>query len=286
MANDDSIRDISLDGAHTDFRDRANYADILCLDDLLACQKPISGRDDEMQHDEMLFIVIHQTSELWMKLALHELMAARERVRSDDIGAASKMLARVCRIFEQLAQGWDVLTTLTPADYMTFRARLGQASGLQSYQYRLIEFLLGGKNRAMLAPHGDRAAVHARLQTALAEPSLYDEVLRLLARRGFAIPTSHLERDWEEAYQPAEAIEVAWLQVYRETEAHWELYEIAEKLVDLEHGLDAWRYHHATTVERVIGYRRGTGGTSGVEYLRRALHRRFFPELWRCRTQL
>ncbi len=276
----------ALDGAHTDFRDRANYADVLCLDTLLSCQKPILDDGATPAHDELLFVIIHQTGELWMKLVLHELGAAREAIRQDEIGTASKMLARVVRVFEQMSQAWDVLTTMTPADYLTFRDRLGQASGLQSLQYRMIAFLLGGKEEAVLAVHSDRPKARDVLAKALAEPSLYDETLNLLSRRGFEMAQTVLNRDWTQAYQQDHSVEAAWAKIYRQTDAHWELYELAEKFIDIEHALDTWRYHHVTTVERVIGYKRGTGGTSGVGYLRRALHHRFFPELWSVRTAL
>ena len=269
------------DGAHTDFRDGMTYAEILRLDQLLACQKPLSDR-----HDEMLFIVIHQATELWMKLILHELEAAIRALRGDEFRPVFKMLARISRIQSQLIQSWDVLATLTPADYLTFRDVLGQASGFQSGQYRMIEFLLGNKNAAMLEPHRDRPDLHARLAEMLGRPSLYDETIRALARRGFDIPDELTGRDWRRRHRSHPAVRAAWIEVYRDTETHWDLYELAEELVDLEDWFQQWRFRHVTTVERIIGHKRGTGGTAGVAYLRRALDIRFFPELWELRTEL
>ena len=269
------------EGAHTDFRSRMSYGDYLDLERLLAAQRPLSDR-----HDEVLFIIIHQTTELWMKLVIHELEAAIALLRQDELRPAFKMTARVSRIQSQLIQSWDVLSTLTPADYLTFRGLLGQASGFQSYQYRMIEFLLGNKSRAMLAPHASHPAIHARLAAALAQPSLYDEAVRLLARRGLAIAPACLERDWSEAYAAHPSVRAAWLAVYRDTETYWDLYELAEELVDLEDWFQQWRFRHVTTVERIIGMKRGTGGTAGVAYLRKALDIRFFPELWEVRTEL
>ena len=268
-------------GAHTDFREAMSYGDYLKLDGLLACQRPLS-----QQHDEMLFIVIHQTTELWLKLALHEIRAATASVAGDALGAACKMLARVSRIQSQLIQSWDVLSTLTPADYLAFRDALGQSSGFQSHQYRLVEFVLGNRKRALLAPHRDRPAIHALLEAALARPSLYDEAIGLLARRGFAIDPTVLARDLGEPYRPDDSVRAAWLQVYRDTARHWDLSELAEKLVDLEDWFQQWRFRHMKTVERIIGDKRGTGGTSGVGYLRQALDVYFFPELWQVRTAL
>lgn len=269
------------EGAHTDFRGQMSYGDYLGLDGLLAAQRPLSNR-----HDEMLFIVIHQATELWMKLAIHELEAAMALLRGDELRPAFKMTARVSRIQSQLIQSWDVLSTLTPADYLTFRGLLGQAAGFQSFQYRMIEFLLGNKNRAMLAPHASRPEVHARLKAALTRPSLYDEAIRLLARRGLAIAPECVERDWSTAYTAHPSVRAAWLAVYRDTVTYWDLYELAEELVDLEDWFQQWRFRHVTTVERIIGLKRGTGGTAGVGHLRKALDIRFFPELWEVRTEL
>jgi tryptophan 2,3-dioxygenase len=268
-------------GAHTDFSAAMSYGDYLQLDAILAAQKPLSDK-----HDELLFIVIHQTTELWMKLALHELRLARAEIRAEHLPPAFKALARVSRIQAQLIQSWDVLSTLTPADYTSFRPALGQASGFQSWQYRLIEFLLGNKQGGMLAPHRHRADLHAELETELAAPTLYDEAIRLLARRGFAIDRSVLERDVRQPYTGDASVRAAWLEVYRDTARHWELYELAEDLVDLEDWFQQWRFRHVTTVERIIGLKPGTGGTAGVAYLRKALDIRFFPELWDVRTEI
>jgi len=270
-----------LDGARLDFSGAMSYGDYLRLDELLAAQQPRS-RD----HNEMLFIVQHQASELWMKLMIHELRAARERVRADDLQPAFKMLARVARIMAQLVQSWDVLATLTPAEYSSFRDDLGSSSGFQSYQYRMIEFLLGNKDAERMEPHRHRPALYAELQELNDSPSLYDEAIRVLARRGFKIDPECVERDWRALHTFNESVCQAWVQVYRSTEKHWELYELAEKLVDLEDAFRTWRFRHATTVERVIGMKRGTGGTSGVNYLRRVIEVELFPELWRARTAL
>ena len=269
------------EGAATEFEDAMSYGDYLGLERLLTCQEPRSE-----QHDEMLFVIIHQATELWLKLVLHELGAAMTHIRADDLPPAFKMLARVSRIQAQLIQSWDVLSTLTPADYMTFRAVLGNASGFQSHQYRLIEFTLGNKNPAMLEPHRHDRAIHARLNAALDAPSLYEEAICLLARRGLGIDGEQIKMDWRKTHQPDESVRRAWLAVYRDTEAHWDLYELAEKLVDLEDRFQQWRFQHMTTVARIIGDKRGTGGTSGVSYLRHALDMRFFPELWDVRTEL
>ena len=269
------------DGARLDFSGAMSYGDYLALDQVLGAQHPRSG-----DHNEMLFIVQHQASELWMKLALHEMLAARERVRRGDLAPAAKMLSRVARIMAQLNQSWDVLSTLTPADYSAFRETLGSASGFQSWQYRMVEFLLGNKNAVMVEPHRHRPDLLGPLERLLREPSLYDEAVRLLARRGFAIGAGSTERDWAVPHAFDESVCEAWVAVYRDTAAHWDLYELAEKLVDLEDAFRQWRFRHATTVERIIGFKRGTGGTSGVGYLRKALDAVLFPELWRARTAL
>lgn len=268
-------------GAATEFRGAMSYGDYLALDELLACQRPRTAH-----HDEMLFVVVHQGSELWMKLMIHELAAAQACLRKDALKPAFKMLARVSRIQQQLNQNWDVLSTMTPADYSTFRAALGQSSGFQSYQYRMIEFMLGNKNRAMLAPHRHRDDLHAPLLAALEAPSLYDEAIRLLARAGHAIDQAELTRDLTVPRPANDSVRAAWLRVYKETGQHWDLYELAEELVDLEDGFRQWRFRHVTTVERIIGAKRGTGGTAGVGYLRDALNVRLFPELWDVRTEL
>lgn len=258
-----------------------SYGDYLKLDRLLSAQKPLSA-----EHDELLFIVIHQTSELWMQLSLHELAAAREQIRRDELGPAFKMIARVSRIQAQLIQSWDVLATMTPSDYEAIRPSLGQSSGFQSYQYRELEFILGAKTASTLTVHEPDPAIHARLMAAFREPSLYDEALRLLDRRGLKLPAHCLERDWTQAYAPDPAVEAAWLEVYRDPQRWWDLYELAEKLVDLEFRFQQWRFAHMKTVERIIGFKVGTGGSSGVAYLSRALSQSFFPELFSLRTRL
>ena len=261
-------------------RDGMTYGDYLGLDALLACQRTLTDK-----HDEVLFIIIHQAAELWMKLALHELGAAIQALRGDDFRSAFKILARISRIQSQLTQSWDVLATLTPADYLAFRHVLG-SSGFQSHQYRMIEFMLGNKNAAMLDLQSNRPDIHRRLEAVLNEPSLYDEAIRLLARRGFDIAEQILNRDWRERYRAHPSVKQAWTAIYRNTEANWDLYELAEELVDLEDRFQQWRFRHVTTVERIIGHKRGTGGTAGVGYLRKVLDIRFFPELWELRTEL
>jgi tryptophan 2,3-dioxygenase len=234
----------------------------------------------------MLFIVQHQTSELWMKLMLHELHAAMRHLAADDLGSTFKMLARVSRIMEQLVHAWDVLATMTPPEYSAIRRFLASSSGFQSWQYRCIEFALGNKNAAMLKPHAHRPELLAHVQAAYEAPSLYDESLRLLARRGLPVPGSHVERDWRQPYAASDAVEQAWLVVYRDPKQHWELYQLGEELTDLEDAFRLWRFRHLTTVERVIGFKRGTGGTSGVGYLRKMLDVVLFPEIWKLRTSL
>jgi tryptophan 2,3-dioxygenase len=248
---------------------------------VLAAQHPLSP-----DHNEMLFIVQHQTSELWMKLMLHELRAAVASIAADDLPPAFKMLARVSRIMEQLVHAWDVLSTMTPPEYTAIRPYLSSSSGFQSWQYRCIEFMMGNKNASMLKAHEPHAERFAVVEAALRAPSLYDESLRLLARRGLTIPASRLQRDWTQPYTADEQVERAWLAVYRQPAARWELYQLGEELVDLEDAFRLWRFRHVTTVERVIGFKRGTGGTSGVSYLRKMLDVVLFPELWRLRTEL
>ena len=267
--------------AQLDFSQSMSYGDYLQLDAILTAQKPLSPA-----HDEMLFIVQHQTSELWMKLMLHELRAAIAHIARDELPPAFKMLARVSKIMEQLVHAWDVLATMTPPEYSAMRPYLGQSSGFQSYQYRCIEFSMGNKNRAMLKPHEHRADLLAQVQAAYEAPSLYDEALRLMARRGIEVPASHTERDWTQPYAESEAVEQAWLTVYRNPEQHWDLYQLGEELTDLEDAFRLWRFRHVTTVERVIGFKRGTGGTGGVSYLRKMLDVVLFPEIWRLRTNL
>ncbi|GIX52452.1 tryptophan 2,3-dioxygenase [Sphaerotilus sulfidivorans] len=269
------------EGAQLDFSGDMSYGDYLQLDRILNAQQPLSP-----DHNEMLFIVQHQTSELWMKLMLHELGAAVGAVARDQLQPAFKMLARVSKIMEQLVHAWDVLATMTPPEYSAIRPYLGHSSGFQSWQYRCIEFSLGNKNAAMLQPHAHRPDLLATVEAAWRAPGLYDEALRLLARRGIAVPASHLERDWTQPYTPDAAVEQAWLAVYRDPQRHWDLYQLGEELTDLEDAFRLWRFRHLTTVERVIGFKRGTGGTGGVSYLRRMLDTELFPELWALRTQL
>ena len=257
------------------------YSSYLDLDRVLSAQHPVSGA-----HDEMLFIVVHQASELWLKLCLHELAAARARIAADDLRPAFKMLSRVARAQEQLITGWDVLSTMTPHDYSQIRPHLGRSSGFQSAQYRLMEFMLGGRDAGMVTMHEATPAVAAELRAELDRPSLYDAALHLLARRGFAIPAEVLERRLERPHENHPAIVEAWAQVYRDPEHHWDLYELAEKLVDLEYHFQRWRFGHLKTVERIIGFKRGTGGTEGVPYLESVLKKGFFPELLAVRTEI
>jgi len=234
----------------------------------------------------MLFIVQHQTSELWMKLMLHELQAAIQCVAQDELGSAFKMLARVSRIMEQLVHAWDVLATMTPPEYSAIRPYLANSSGFQSAQYRCIEFALGNKNAAMLKPHQHRPDLLAKVRAAYEAPSLYDQALRLLSRRGITVPKDHTERDWTGPYQASDAVTDAWLVVYRDPKTYWDLYQLGEELTDLEDAFRLWRFRHVTTVERVIGFKRGTGGTGGVSYLRKMLDVVLFPEIWSLRTSL
>jgi len=266
---------------HWDLGESRSYGEYLELGKLLSAQQPAS-----YEHDEMLFIIIHQASELWFKLCLHELTAALDHIRRDELGPVFKMLTRVSRIQAQLTQSWEVLATMTPADYSAFRNQLGKSSGFQSYQNRLIEFILGNKNASMLVVHQRDVQAHAALTRSLNTPSLYDEALRLLSRRGFEIPQDYLDRDFTLPYQPSKQVAAAWLSVYHNKASHWDLYELAEKLVDLDHQFQLWRFSHVKTVERIIGFKRGTGGTSGVAYLSKLLELRFFPELWSIRTSM
>ncbi len=256
-----------------------SYGQYLGLEQLLSAQTPLSG-----EHDELLFIIIHQASELWLKLCLHELTAARAHIAADDLGPALKMIARVSRIQGQLIQSWDVLATMTPADYSRIRPSLGRSSGFQSYQYRALEFAMGARNRDLLAVHEGAGEIHDALVEALHQPSLYDEAIRLLHRRGVSLPRASRERDFSIERTADPAVEAAWLEVYRNTEAYWDLYDLAEKLVDLEYRFQQWRFAHMKTVERIIGHKPGTGGTSGVSYLIRALDKSFFPELIAVRS--
>ncbi|SDB69815.1 tryptophan 2,3-dioxygenase [Belnapia rosea] len=270
-----------VEGVETDFARRMSYGDYLHLDRLLSAQQPLSG-----QHDELLFITIHQVQELWMKLLNHELDLAMANIRADALRPAFKALARVARIQKQLVEAWDVLSTMTPHDYLAFRDSLGSSSGFQSWQYRLIEFKLGTKDGFMMKPHAHRPDTLALLEAAFAAPSVYDEALRLLARRGLPVPEAVLGRDVTQRHLPDEGVTAAWAMIYEQAEAHFDLYELAEELVDLEDAFQTWRFRHMKTVERIIGHRMGTGGSAGVSYLKGALERSFFPELWTVRTKL
>jgi tryptophan 2,3-dioxygenase len=257
------------------------YSGYLALDDLLAAQHPLSH-----QHDEMLFVVIHQTKELWLKQILHEVALAQGLVRAGDLVPAYKSLARVSRIQAVMTMSWDILATMTPADYLRFRGELGTSSGFQSDQFRRFEYMLGLKDARFLRFHESRPQAHAALQAALASPSLYDDALSQLARAGLPVPVEVLNRDVSQPYEASEAVEAAWLEVYRDTARWWPLYQLAEKLVDLDDALLTWRHKHVVTVERIIGRRPGTGGTAGVAYLAETLQRRCFPELWSLRGKL
>ncbi|KQV46057.1 MULTISPECIES: tryptophan 2,3-dioxygenase [unclassified Duganella] len=274
-------KDAAWHGAQMDFSKSMSYGDYLGLEKILSAQHPLSPN-----HNEMLFIVQHQTSELWMKLMLHELHAVVGHLRRDDLPPAFKMLARVARIMDQLVHAWDVLATMTPPEYTAIRPYLASSSGFQSHQYREIEFILGNKNANMLAVHQQAPAAHALLDAALHAPSLYDEAIRLLARNGLHIDAARLDGDWTLPTVANESVKDAWLEVYRDTTRYWALYELAEKLVDLETAFRFWRFRHVTTVERVIGFKTGTGGTAGVSYLRKMLDVVLFPELFALRTAL
>jgi len=267
--------------AQLDFSQAMSYGDYLHLDAILTAQHPLSPA-----HDEMLFIIQHQTSELWMKLMLHELRATIASFEKGTNADAFKMLARVTRIMEQLLSAWTVLATMTPPEYTAIRPYLANSSGFQSYQYRCIEFALGNKNAAMLKPHAHRPDLLALVEAAWRAPSLYDVALQLLARAGIEVPKDYLERDWTQPYQASEAVKQAWLTVYRNPHQYWDLYQLGEKLTDIEDAFRLWRFRHVTTVERVIGFKRGSGGTGGVSYLRKMLDVVLFPELWELRTDL
>lgn len=273
--------DPEKDGARMGFSDAMSYGDYLHIDTILSQQHCLSNA-----HDEMLFIVQHQTSELWMKLIIHELAAAREALRTGNTAKMFKMLARVSRIFEQLNNQWDVLRTMTPADYTLFREALGPSSGFQSYQYRMIEYVLGNRNPNMLKPHAHLPDIHKELSAELARPSFYDEVVRLLFRTLDGHEDNAPAPQLEKPHEAHPEIQARWKQVYENIETYWTLYELGEKLVDMEDFFRRWRFNHVTTVERVIGFKRGTGGTSGVAYLRRMLEVELFPELWHLRGEL
>lgn len=269
------------DGIHQDFNDEMSYSDYLQLEQILSAQKPISN-----EHDEMLFIVIHQSSELWLKLAGHELQCAVKHIKSANFGPAFKVIARVKQIFLQLTQSWNILSTLTPSDYLKFRDDLGRSSGFQSYGYRKLEFLLGNKNSAMLNIHQTNDIAHKELSQLLNSNSLYDEVIIALANAGFDIDDNVKQRDITQPYQRNDSVLAAWLNVYQQPETYFELYELAEKLVDIEDAFQQWRFKHMYTVQRIIGYKQGTGGSSGVGFLKKALDVSFFPELFEVRTHL
>ncbi len=269
------------EGMITDLARTLTYGKHLMLNRLLSAQRPVSASDHEL-----LFIVIHQSTELWMKLLLHEIGISSHHIEAVALDEANRRLARVSAVLTHMVHAWDVLATLTPTDFLTFRHRLETGSGLQSFQYRLIEFALGAKNRAMLLPHRHTPEIHAELEAALARPGIYDITLKLLAKRGLPVSREHLARDVSLPYRADPSVTAAWLAIYRAPEDHPDLHALGEHLVDVEYRLQEWRVHHLKTVERVIGFKRGTGGTSGVPYLRDALDRPFFPELWEVRTLL
>jgi tryptophan 2,3-dioxygenase len=269
------------EGMVTDFEKEMSYGDYLYLNQILSSQHLLSGH-----HDEMLFIVIHQTSELWMKLILHEMTAATDHIQSGRLEPSFKMLSRVARIQQQLIQSWNVLSTLTPSDYMEFREKLGNSSGFQSSQNRLIEFAMGQKNRQILAVFRHQPELYEKMMAALNQPSIYDAAIGALAQRGLPVDESVLNRDWSESYRINASVESAWLTVYRDVHKYWDLYELAEKLVDIGSQQQFWRFNHMSTVERIIGQRKGTGGSSGVSYLKKVVDQPFFPELWTLRTKL
>jgi tryptophan 2,3-dioxygenase len=273
--------DLNDEEVHWDLTQSLSYSQYLHLDKLLDAQRPLS-----YHHDETMFIIIHQVSELWMKLCLHELNSTVDCVRRDDLGPTFKMLARVSTIQHQLQQSWDVLATLTPSDYSAFRNILGRSSGFQSPQYRMLEFLIGNKNADAIKVFRGDEANYPLLERALNAPSLYDEVLRLLSRRGLDVPPEAIDRDFAQPYQASKQVAAAWLSVYHNSDKDWDLYGLAERLVDLDYKFQLWRFAHVKTVERIIGYKRGTGGTGGVSYLTKALELKFFPELWTIRTSM
>jgi tryptophan 2,3-dioxygenase len=269
-------------GIVTDFSKKLSYASYLSLDGLLAQQRPLS---QPQHHDEMLFIIQHQVSELWIKLIIHELSAAIDRIRNDRLPPALKILSRVKLIQMQLFEQWSVLETLTPSEYMEFRGVLGSASGFQSYQYRKLEFLLGNKNPDTIKVFAHDPVIYDDLRRALESPSLYDEFLRYLSRRGYNIAPEYLNRDWSQPHTRNEALVDTFREIYRNSRQHWEAYEMCEKLVDVEEYFQLWRFRHLKTVERIIGFRPGTGGSSGAGFLRQALELTFFPELLASRTE-
>jgi tryptophan 2,3-dioxygenase len=272
---------VDLTGENVHWDPEMSYADYLGLKDLLNCQRPLT-----QEHDEMLFVVIHQSSELWIKLSLHEVAAAIRQIGKDELGPAFKMLSRVARVQVNLIQSWEILSTMTPFDYASFRSSLGKSSGFQSFQYRMLEFRMGNKNAHMARVFEKDPVLQAQVHAALNEPSIYDASLALLAKRGLPIPQEKLKRDFSEPYVEDQRVTDAWRMVYRDAKKHWDLYELAEKLVDLEYRFHLWRFSHMKTVERIIGSKPGTGGTSGVNYLKKALDLTFYPELWAVRTEI
>ncbi|MCO0597543.1 tryptophan 2,3-dioxygenase [Peribacillus butanolivorans] len=269
------------EGMVTDFEKDMSYGDYLHLNQILSSQHLLSGH-----HDEMLFIIIHQTSELWMKLILHELTAATDNIEAGRLEPSFKKLSRVSRIQQQLVQSWNVLSTLTPSDYMEFREKLGNSSGFQSFQNRLIEFAMGQKNTQILTVFRHQPELYETMMVNLNKPSIYDAAIGALAARGLPVDESVLKRDWSETYRINASVESAWLTVYRDVHKYWDLYELAEKLLDIGSQQQFWRFHHMSTVERIIGQRMGTGGSSGVSYLKKVVDQPFFPELWTLRTKL
>ncbi len=278
---DTSKDNTTPESATLNFSDKMSYTDYLGLDAILNAQHPLSDA-----HDEMLFIIQHQASEVWLRLAIYELNAARDHIAGGDIRMAFKMLTRVARIFEQLNSAWDVLRTMTPSEYTQFRDDLGASSGFQSHQYRLVEYILGNRNHTLLKPHAHRTDLHSALIEELNKPSLYDTVLHALSNQGHDVPNEILTRDTSQKMPQAAAVEDMWARIYKDPKTHWEAYELAEKLVDLEDYFRRWRFNHVTTVERIIGNKRGTGGTGGVSYLHKMLQIELFPELWTVRTKL
>ncbi|ALX48991.1 tryptophan 2,3-dioxygenase [Lentibacillus amyloliquefaciens] len=266
---------------HTDFKEKMTYGDYLQLDQLLNSQRRLSDH-----HDEMLFIIIHHVSELWLKLIIHETKGAIAAIEQNNLRASFKMLSRVSKIQSQIINGWDVLSTLTPAEYMEFRDKLGNASGFQSYQYRLVEFVLGYKAPHILKIYQNDPEIYRILEDAYHKPGLYDVAIQALARHGFTIDEEVLNRDFSKTYEKNASVERAWMNVYHNAPAYWELYELAEKLVDIEDWFQQWRFRHMKTVERIIGHKTGTGGSSGVGYLKQVLDHYFFPELWELRTKI
>ena len=273
--------DLSNEQVHWDLGSSLSYGEYLRLDQVLSAQKPLS-----YEHDEMMFIILHQTSELWMRLFLHELAAVVDCVQRDNLDPSFKMFARISKVQTQLLNTWDLLATMTPADYSQFRNVLGRASGFQSVQYRLLEFTLGNKHPGFLEVHRKHPEDYQRLKVALEAPSLYDEVLRLISRRGYGVPEDHISRDFSQPYHASKQVTGSWLGIYHNAAKDWDLYELAEAMIELDHQFQLWRFHHLKVVERIIGSKRGTGGTSGVSYLAKALELKFFPELWQVRTSM